>query len=54
MDNPGEVLRPDMFVDVEIPIEVPSTLAVSVAWLAVVLREGILTARRPGAHPPAR
>ncbi|HSH68524.1 MAG TPA: efflux RND transporter periplasmic adaptor subunit, partial [Deferrisomatales bacterium] len=30
VDNPGEVLRPDMFVDVEIPIEVPSTLAVSV------------------------
>jgi membrane fusion protein, copper/silver efflux system len=29
-DNPGYVLRPDMFVDVELPISFPSTIAVPV------------------------
>jgi multidrug efflux pump subunit AcrA (membrane-fusion protein) len=27
-DNPGYLLRPDMFVDVELPVKFPSTIAV--------------------------
>ena len=30
LDNPGFVLRPDMFVDVEIPVNLPETLTIPI------------------------
>jgi RND family efflux transporter MFP subunit len=53
MDNPGFVLRPDMFVDVEIPIELPA--AITVPADAVVdsgLRKTVYVERSDGVFEP--
>ncbi len=55
VDNPDDVLRPDMFVDVEIPVEVPSALAVPVdAVLDSGLRKTVFVDLENGYFEPRR
>jgi RND family efflux transporter MFP subunit len=52
-DNPGFLLRPDMFVDVELPIEFPPTIAVPVdAVLDSGLRKTVFIERGDGVFEP--
>ncbi|MFH0878264.1 MAG: efflux RND transporter periplasmic adaptor subunit, partial [Lentisphaerota bacterium] len=53
MDNPGYFLRPDMFVDVEIPVRVPPALTVSMdAVLDSGLRKTVFVDRGNGVFEP--
>lgn len=52
-DNPNYTLRPDMFVDVELPIELPATLAVPTdAVLDTGLRKTVFVDRGSGFFEP--
>jgi RND family efflux transporter MFP subunit len=52
-DNPGYLLRPDMFVDVELPIALPAGIAVpSDAVLDSGLTKTVFVERRPGVFEP--
>jgi len=54
-DNPGYVLRPDMFVDVELPVSVPSGLTVPVDALIDSGREQrVFIQRSQGVFEPRR
>jgi RND family efflux transporter MFP subunit len=53
MDNPGYLLRPDMFVDVEIPVQVPPALTVSMdAVLDSGLKKTVFVDRGNGVFEP--
>jgi membrane fusion protein, copper/silver efflux system len=53
VQNPGYVLRPDMFVDVEMPVEMPPALAVPVdAVLDSGLRKTVFVDRGNGSFEP--
>jgi Cu(I)/Ag(I) efflux system membrane fusion protein len=52
-DNPGYLLRPDMFVDVELPIALPAGIAVPIdAVLDSGLTKTVFVERRPGVFEP--
>ena len=52
-DNPGFILRPDMFVDVELPIELPVMLSLPVeAVLDSGLKKTVFIERAPGTFEP--
>jgi Cu(I)/Ag(I) efflux system membrane fusion protein len=52
-DNPGYALRPDMFVDVEFPVESPAALAVPAdAILDSGLRQTVFVEREEGVFEP--
>ncbi len=52
-DNPGYVLRPDMFVDVELPITLPSTISVPVdAVLDSGIKKTVFVDRSDGIFEP--
>jgi membrane fusion protein, copper/silver efflux system len=54
-DNPGYALRPDMFVDVELPIRIPSALSVPAeAVLDTGLRKTVFVDRGDGYFEPRR
>ncbi len=54
-DNPGYVLRPDMFVDVELPVNLPSTISVPVdAVLDSGLKKTIFVERGNGFFEPRK
>lgn len=53
VDNPGYILRPDMFVDVELPNQLPSMLAIpSEALLDSGLKKTVFVERGPGNFEP--
>lgn len=53
LDNPGLILRPDMFVDVELPIRMPSMLSVpSEAVLDSGLRKTVFVEKGKGVFEP--
>jgi len=53
LDNPGYVLRPDMFVDVEFPVTLPPALSIPVdAILDSGLRKTVFVDRRNGFFEP--
>jgi multidrug efflux pump subunit AcrA (membrane-fusion protein) len=52
-DNPGFALRPDMFVDVHLPIALPAAIAVPVdAVLDAGLKKRVFVERADGAFEP--
>jgi membrane fusion protein, copper/silver efflux system len=52
-DNPGYVLRPDMFVDVELPVRLPATIAIPAdAVLDSGLRRTVFVHRGDGLFEP--
>jgi Cu(I)/Ag(I) efflux system membrane fusion protein len=55
MDNPGYVFRPDMFVDVELPVNLPESLAVPAgAVIDTGLRKIVFVDRGNGYFEPRR
>lgn len=53
LQNPGQLLRPDMFVDVEFPIELPPTLHIPVdSVIGSGLRKTVYVQRAPGVYEP--
>jgi membrane fusion protein, copper/silver efflux system len=53
VDNPGYLLRPDMFVDVELPSRMPEMLAVPAeALLDTGLKKTVYVERGPGSFEP--
>jgi Cu(I)/Ag(I) efflux system membrane fusion protein len=55
LDNPGYILRPGMFVDVELPIVLPSALVVpAAAVLDSGMSQTVFVEREPGIFEPRR
>jgi membrane fusion protein, copper/silver efflux system len=55
MENPASLLRPDMFVDVELPIRLPSTMSVPAdAVLDSGIRKTVFVDRGAGVFEPRR
>lgn len=53
VDNPGYILRPDMFVDVELPVTLPEMLSVpSEALIDSGLKKTLFIERSPGLFEP--